>query len=89
MIQAWNNYVILKAEDAGGESSHGLIIVGQVVPPATGRIVSVGPDAQIDFAVGQRVLYPPYGVAEEVRLDGEKYVFLLDHEILGVINAEG
>lgn len=88
-LKAHNNYVAIEVDDGleDRKTSAGLWLPQADVPQeAVGTIVSVGPSCVQKFEVGQRVLFPPYGIGEEVFLDGKTYFLMLDHQILGVVN---
>lgn len=87
MLEAKNNYVVVLVRP--GEESElrsGLFVPPSQREPNSGTVQSVGPDARADLAVGDTVIFPPFGAGVPVRFEGENYLIILDHEILGRVN---
>jgi chaperonin GroES len=80
----------VETESAGG------IILGKtdVERPIYGTVRSVGGGVRLasgavlpmSVAVGDRVLYPPFG-GQDIKFEGRAMKVILDHEILAVVEA--
>lgn len=53
--------------------------------PQTGRVVAVGPRAEM-LAVGQTVMYSKYG-GSEITVDGAEYIVLTEDDIYVILDA--
>lgn len=90
-LTALNNFVVLRLQGELDEkrTASGLYLPEKDTPdPATAIIESIGSYARIKAKVGDKVLFPPYGIGEWVALEGVTYFILLDHELLGVCHED-
>lgn len=90
-IQPLHNYVLIKPLEAREEVLTRDFIIPSFAQPetATGEILAIGPDVApaSGFKIGLKVLYPPYGVGENYEpKKGERYKFLLETDILAILN---
>ena len=84
--------VLVKPIEAETTSPGGIILSGSAKEkPAYAHVVAVGEGGMVDgkevamvLKVGDKVVYGKYS-GNEIKLDGEEYVILRQHEILAVI----
>jgi co-chaperonin GroES (HSP10) len=88
-LEAQHNYIVIEVDRATEGRLAGLLLPESARPAIpTGIVRSIGPQARVDIRVGDRVLFPPYGIGEEVMFGGVRYMIMLDHEILGIVAGE-
>lgn len=93
-IKPLYNTVVVKRKPKEEKSSGGIYIpdtaskdepiVGIVVAVGKGRLSKEGEIIPLNIKVDDAVVFSKYG-GTEVELDGEKYLFLKDDEILAVL----
>lgn len=87
-----HNYLLVRIE-RNREETKGAIVIASPRPrkSAVGIVEALGPEADEQFALGDRVLFPPFiGLQEdsgafEYRSGGIEYLFLLDESVLATI----
>lgn len=96
-----SNRVLLKRVEAEEKTSGGLFIPGNAQEkPVLALVVAVGPGANywdnnnarlvtmpIIYKEGDQVMIPKFG-ANEIKIEGEDFVLLQEHEILGKLIEE-
>ena len=94
-IRPLNDRILVKRLEGEEKTAGGIIIPDSAKEkPAEGEVVAVGPGklneagarVAMDVAVGDRVLFSKYG-GTEVKLDGEDFLIMREHDILGVSQA--
>lgn len=90
IIKPVHNYVLVSLDKGKTvERESGLEVAPDEDRIFSGTILGLGPDVTVEgMAVGDRVLFPPYGVGQPMTFLGERYMLYLDHQILGVFKAE-
>jgi len=96
MLHAVGSKVVLEivsnldrfAEDVKKRS--GLLVSSKTIQgqPNTGRVYSVGPDANLDLKAGQIVIFNKQNVFEGIRFDDKELVAVDAFEIVAVIDDE-
>lgn len=84
--------VVLKQLEAEEKTKSGIILASQAQEkPQEAEIIAVGPGGVIDgkevvmqVEVGQKVIYSKYA-GTEVKLDGEEFIIVRQHDILAVV----
>lgn len=88
-----HDYVVVQRLEEGESKIGGLYIPdsakekpqqGKVVRTGAGRVLKDGTRAVLDVKDGDRILFGKYG-GSEVKIDGEEYLILAEHEILAVL----
>ena len=57
---------------------------GEIIAVGPGKVLDNGKRSQLEFEVGQRVLFAKYA-GTEIKLDGQDYLILRESDIMGVI----
>jgi chaperonin GroES len=95
-VRPLHDRVIAKGLHQEATSKGGIIIPDTAKEKSQeGRVVAVGPGRRNDdgkivplgVETGDRILFAKYS-GTEVEIDGEKYLILQEHDILGVIENE-
>lgn len=88
-LRALHNYIVLEIVDLPErETAKGVTLpVNQFPYPVCGVVTDIGPDARIYIGEGERVLFPPFGIGEQFSWQGRQWMVILDHQLLGVLEA--
>lgn len=89
-----HNYLLVRIE-RNREETKGAIVIASPRPKksAVGIIEAIGPEVDLRFQPGDRVLFPPFiGLQEdsgafEYRSNGIEYLFLIDESVLATIGT--
>ena len=84
--------VVLKELVAEEKTKSGIVLPGQAQEkPQQAEVVAVGPGGMVDgkevtmnVKTGDQVIYSKYS-GTEVKLDGEEYIIVKQHDILAVV----
>ena len=84
--------VVLKQFEAEETTKSGIILAGSAQEkPQEAEVVAVGPGGNVDgkevtmhVKPGDKVIYSKYA-GNEVKLDGEEYIIVKQHDILAVV----
>ena len=84
--------VVIKSCEVEETTKSGLILTGNAKEkPQMAEVIAVGPGGVVDgkdvtmsVNVGDKVIYSKYA-GNEVKLDGEEYIFVRQSEILAVV----
>jgi chaperonin GroES len=93
-LQPLHDQVIIKPMSAEEKTKSGIILPETVSKerPEQGEIIAVGPGRLLDngqrssmgVQIGQQVMFKKYST-EEVKLDGQDYLVVAEHDILAII----
>lgn len=93
-LQPLHDQVIIKPMSAEEKTKSGIILPETVNKerPEQGEIIAVGPGRLLDSGqrsamgvqIGQQVMFKKYST-EEVKLDGQDYLVVAEHDILAII----
>jgi len=93
-LQPLHDQVIIKPMSAEEKTKSGIILPETVNKerPEQGEIIAVGPGRLLDngqrssmgVQIGQQVMFKKYST-EEVKLDGQDYLVVAEHDILAII----
>ena len=87
MVQATNDFVFIKRDEAEKETGGLLIPDSGVVKPHHGTIFSIGDlvqDKKIKSAKGKRCAFHK-GIGFDMEIDGENYLILTGGQIIGIL----
>lgn len=91
-LKPTSGYLLLKAEEAEMKTSSGIVLPDTATErPQVGRVLAVGDPDVTDSGVkraapakvGDRVVYKKWG-GNEIKIDGEEYLFVKFDDILAV-----
>ncbi|WP_414042347.1 co-chaperone GroES [Macrococcus animalis] len=93
MLKPYGNRVVIEKTEKEQTTASGIILTdsakeksneGTVIAVGTGRILENGERIDIQVAVGDRVVYEPFG-GTEVKAGEEKYIVLKEEDIIAII----
>ena len=93
-IRPLNDRVIVKRVAEEQKTAGGIIIPdtakekpqeGQVVAAGTGKMDDQGNRIPLEVKEGDRILFGKYA-GTEIKIDGEKHVFMREDDILGILS---
>lgn len=85
--------VVIKPSQAAQKTAGGIFLpdtakekpqVGKVIATGPGRMLDTGKRLAMNVKKNDEVLFPKY-MGNDVEIDGEKYVILKEHDILGIV----
>jgi len=85
--------VVIKPSQAAEKTAGGIFLPDTAKEkPQVGKVIAVGPGKMLDngkrlsmnVKKNDEVLFPKY-IGNDVEIDGEKYVILKEHDILGIV----
>ena len=84
--------VVIKMVEAEEKTKSGIILTGSAKEqPQMAEVIEVGPGGMVDgkeikmeVKAGDRVIFSKYA-GTEVKLDGEEYIIVRQHDILGIV----
>ncbi len=88
--------VVIKPAEAAEKTSGGIYLpdtakekpqIGKVIAAGPGKLLDNGKRSQMNVKKNDDVLFPKY-MGSDVEIDGEKYVILKEHDILGIVEKE-
>lgn len=83
MIKPLADYVLITQQEAETQTASGIYIPETAAEkPKIGTILAIGKKVK-EVAVGDHVVYKPYGVTE-VRDDDKTYLIIKEEDILGI-----
>ncbi|QNO15223.1 co-chaperone GroES [Alkalicella caledoniensis] len=92
-IRPLGERVVIKVLESEQKTASGIVLPdkakekpqeGEVVAVGSGRILDNGSKAELEVAVGDKVIYSKYA-GTEVKHDGQEYLILSERDILAVI----
>ena len=94
-IRPLHDRIIIQRLDEGEQQVGGIIIPdsakqkpqqGKVVAAGNGKSKDDSTRTPLDVKAGDRILFGKYS-GQEITLDGEDYLIMQEHEVLGVVDA--
>jgi chaperonin GroES len=88
--------VVIKPTEAADKTAGGIFLpdtakekpqIGKVIATGPGKLLDNGKRSPMNVKKNDEVLFPKY-MGNDVEVDGEKYVILKEHDILGIIEKE-
>jgi chaperonin GroES len=88
--------VVIKPTEAADKTAGGIFLpdtakekpqIGKVIATGPGKLLDNGKRSPMNIKKNDEVLFPKY-IGNDVEVDGEKYVILKEHDILGIIEKE-
>jgi chaperonin GroES len=85
--------VVIKPTEAADKTAGGIFLpdtakekpqIGKVIATGPGKLLDNGKRSPMNIKKNDEVLFPKY-IGNDVEVDGEKYVILKEHDILGII----
>jgi chaperonin GroES len=85
--------VVIKPSEAAEKTAGGIYLpdtakekpqVGKVIATGPGKLLDNGKRSPMNIKKNDEVLFPKY-MGNDVEIDGEKYVILKEHDILGIV----
>jgi chaperonin GroES len=85
--------VVIKPSEAATKTAGGIFLpdtakekpqVGKVIATGPGKLLDNGKRSPMNVKKNDEVLFPKY-MGNDVEIDGEKYVMLKEHDILGIV----
>ena len=87
--------IIIERSEKLDKTKGGLLLVemsqevpseGTVIAVGSGEFTEDGDRKPMDTVVGDRVLFPKHG-GTDIKLDGEEYIIMHEHEIYGILTT--
>lgn len=85
-IKALGEQILVKPEEIETQTSSGIVLAGNTEKPNKGTVINFG--AEVTALEANDIIIYIKGAGEPVEMEGEKYVFLKEKDVLGVINVE-
>ncbi len=88
--------VVIKPLEAAEKTAGGIYLpdtakekpqVGKVIATGPGKMLDTGKRLAMNVKKNDEVLFPKY-IGNDVVVDGEKYVILKEHDLLGIVEKE-
>jgi chaperonin GroES len=85
--------VVIKPTEAADKTAGGIFLpdtakekpqIGKVIATGPGKLLDNGKRSPMNVKKNDEVLFPKY-MGNDVEIDGEKYVILKEHDILGIV----
>jgi chaperonin GroES len=85
--------VVIKPTEAADKTAGGIFLpdtakekpqIGKVIATGPGKLLDNGKRSPMNIKKNDEVLFPKY-MGNDVEIDGEKYVILKEHDILGIV----
>lgn len=85
--------VVIKPSEAAQKTAGGIFLpdtakekpqIGKVIATGPGKILDNGKRIAMNVKKNDEVLFPKY-MGNDVEIEGEKYVILKEHDILGIV----
>lgn len=85
--------VVIKPTEAADKTAGGIFLpdtakekpqIGKVIATGPGKLLDNGKRSPMNVKKNDEVLFPKY-MGNDVEVDGEKYVILKEHDILGIV----
>jgi chaperonin GroES len=85
--------VVIKPTEAADKTAGGIFLpdtakekpqIGKVIATGPGKLLDNGKRSPMNIKKNDEVLFPKY-MGNDVEVDGEKYVILKEHDILGIV----
>lgn len=85
--------VVIKPTEAANKTAGGIFLpdtakekpqVGKVIATGPGKLLDSGKRIAMNVKKNDEVLFPRY-LGNDVEIDGEKYVILKEHDLLGIV----
>lgn len=92
-LKPLDDRVVIKQLQAEEKTAGGIILpdtakekpqMGKVVAVGPGKLADDGKRAKTTVKKGDKVIYAKY-IGNDVEIDGDKYVILSEHDILGIV----
>jgi len=92
-LRPLDDRVVIKQLEAEEKTAGGIILpdtarekpqMGKVVAVGSGKLEDDGKRAKMTVKKGDKVIYAKY-IGSDVEIDGDKYVILSEHDILGIV----
>ena len=87
-IKPLGDRVVIKMVETEETTKSGIILTASAKEkPQVAEVVAVGPgtkDVQMELSVGDKVIMSKYA-GTEIKLDGEEYIVLSQHDVLAII----
>jgi chaperonin GroES len=85
--------VVIKPSEAAEKTAGGIYLpdtakekpqIGKVIATGPGKLLDNGKRSPMNIKKNDEILFPKY-MGNDVEIDGEKYVILKEHDILGIV----
>ena len=85
--------VVIKPSEAAEKTAGGIYLpdtakekpqIGKVIATGPGKLLDNGKRSPMNIKKNDEILFPKY-MGNDVEIDGEKYVILKEHYILGIV----
>ena len=92
-IKPLHDRVLVKRIEEEQKTKGGIIIpdtakekpqIGKVIATGPGKLLDNGKRSPMNIKKNDEILFPKY-MGNDVEIDGEKYVILKEHDILGIV----